>query len=142
MPIYDVKLDPLTGDLPLFTEFITGNEVIRQRLENRFATHLEGWFLDQTVGIPYIDWIGTKPVPIGEISAKFRTEIESTPGVVRVDDFEVNFEPAPQRTTITGIARLSDDPDDALIITITDTDPETGNAIPWAAFFELGTIAP
>lgn len=142
MPDTDIELDILTGDLPIVTRFISGNDLIRQRIQNRLRTFEEDWFLDTTQGIPYIRWIEEKGTTLAEIVATFRTEIELVPGIARVDDLEATFGVDQQRVTVTGTARLSNDPDDVLLITITNTDPETGNAIPWAAFFEVGTIAP
>ena len=98
------------------------------------------WFLDVTVGIDYLGFIANK-TPTEIITEVMRAEILKVPGTANAV-LVGTFDTASQRTTITGTVTLSADPDDAELVTITIVSPETGNAIPWAAFFGIGSIAP
>jgi len=80
----DVLLDPVTWDLPTKPAQGTGIEVIRQRLMIRLRRFLGEWILDETKGLKYMEWTTTKPVPLDEIGADLRREIETTPEVDRI----------------------------------------------------------
>ena len=105
----DIGLDPLTLDLPVFPKHISGVDLIVQRMTIRLQRFLGEWILDTSVGIPYLDFIQTRPVDVAGFGAVIRTEIETTPGVLRVDDFLGVFTIATQTLKFTGIVRLEDD---------------------------------
>ena len=105
----DVGLDPLTFDLPVFPVHISGVDLIVQRMTIRLQRFLGEWILDTTVGIPYLAFIQERPVDVEGITAVLRTEIETTPGVLRVDDFIGVFVIASQTLRFTGLIRLEDD---------------------------------
>lgn len=94
---YDVLLGP-DGDLPTFTTHITGDRLIAQRGRARMATWgpsfnngdpRDGEELeDRTAGLPLLDWLQAKPVPLAEIAALCRAEWEAIPGVVRTEAFK------------------------------------------------------
>ena len=80
----DVLLDPITGDLPAHCVLSSGSEAIRQRVEVRLRTVLGEWFLDQAAGLPWDTWLGSKLTEPSVISARVRTEVANTPGVLAV----------------------------------------------------------
>jgi hypothetical protein len=101
MPI-DVLLDD-TGDLPRYTVMETDPETLTvQRLGMRLRTFLGEWILDQTVGLPFVAWSQKKPTDTSAIALLVRREIETCPGVRRVDGLAVSLETDAQRVTITG----------------------------------------
>lgn len=80
----DLALDE-TGDLPLVPRHITGIPLVLQRIRRRLLVFAGEWVLDTSQGLPYLAWRQTKPAPLDAIAARIRTELEQTPGVVRVD---------------------------------------------------------
>lgn len=82
---YDVQL--IDGDLPAVTQHITGNDLTVQRLTLRLGTFLGEWVLDTSVGLRYVEWLQQTPPRVDEIGADLRREVETTPGVVRVDNW-------------------------------------------------------
>lgn len=101
MITYDVGLDA-DGDLPAFCYAITGIDLVAQRLRLRLGTFLGDWVLDPTKGLPILRWLGTKPPNAAEIGAVVRREIETTPGVLRVEAYASTWDPATMAIAITG----------------------------------------
>lgn len=87
---WDVALDD-DGDLPEQTRHITGDELTLQRVGIRLRTFLGEWILDQFKGLDYLGWTQQKPVLTQEITNLVQAEVQSTPGVDRVEDFEGEF---------------------------------------------------
>ncbi len=77
------------GDLPEFTSLISGVDALAQRLLMRLQTHLGEWFADPTVGLPWRQWAGLRPLPPGLVRARVRAVVESLPGVTAVRDVVV-----------------------------------------------------
>lgn len=87
---FDIGLDK-DGDLPIHPVHITGDDLILQRIRSRLLTFAGEWVLDDTVGMDFIRWRGTKPVPLVEIQGTTRQEIEAVPGVERVTTDEITL---------------------------------------------------
>lgn len=81
----DVFLDPVTGDLPASFRFATPIELILQRARIRLETFLGEWLLDQSKGLPYLEWRRVKQPPLDEVLNLVRREIEDIPGVLRTE---------------------------------------------------------
>lgn len=105
----DIGLDPLTGDLPEIPRYIRGDDLTAQRAGVRLRSFRGEWFLDADVGLPYLEWVGVKPVPLGAIRADLQRTLETTPGVVRVENLVVTFDRASARVTATGAVVTADD---------------------------------
>ncbi len=103
---YDVQL--IDGDLPAVTQHITGNDLTVQRLEIRLATFLGEWLLDTTEGLRYLEWLQQTPPRVDEIGADLRREVETTPGVVRVDNWLGSFDVVSQTLTFTADVVVDD----------------------------------
>lgn len=86
MPV-DIHLDE-AGDLRAFNRLASGSDLVAQRIRMRLRTHLGDWLLDSSKGLPWAEWFATKPSPVDEAEARIRTELVSTPGVIRVSAFE------------------------------------------------------
>ncbi len=96
----DVGLNA-NGDLGAFNRIIVGRDLVLQRIGIRLRTFLGEWILDSRKGLPFLAWIAKKPPDPAAIGAVVRKEIETTPGVLRVDSFTSVFVPATQEITIT-----------------------------------------
>jgi len=92
----DIALDPNTGDLLLLDNGLTlteGLESRRQHLEIRLKTFLEEWFLDTSVGVPYLQRLFTQKNPDTLlVQSVIREQAEKTPGITSITkfDFEIN----------------------------------------------------
>lgn len=75
------------GDLHPITRLGSGIAVVRQRIQIRLNTFLGEWLLDRRVGMPILEWMQQKPPRVEQIGAFIRREIETTPGVLRVEGF-------------------------------------------------------
>ena len=82
----DVYLDPMTGDLPPAFRYASDTELVLQRSRIRLESFLGEWLLDQTKGLPYLDWRKVKQPPLDEIVNLVRREISTVPGVLRTSD--------------------------------------------------------
>lgn len=107
--IYDVGLDPITGDLPVFTRHITGADLVRQRIRARLGTFRGEWILDESDGLPFLEWRASKPLDLEGIRAVVQAEIEDCPGVLRVDDLTVSFNAETQTVALVGRVLVDDD---------------------------------
>jgi len=101
----------LSGDLDLQggqLVLVEGQEEIKQHLEQRLRTFLGEWFLDQSIGIPYFDDILKKNVIVSEVESIFINEIISTPGVVRLLEFDLSLDKGLRRLSVTCLVETID----------------------------------
>jgi len=95
MTIYDIGLDS-THDMTLseadiyFAEEI---DIVKQRLIIRLQFLLEEWFLDNTAGLPYTQFILEQGSSLEDVYEIFRKEIKETEGVENIT--ELNLTPNP-----------------------------------------------
>ena len=61
---------------------------IEQRLRQNLQTFLGEWFLDITIGVPYLQLVYVKGVAAILIESAFKDIITDTPGVVALTQFE------------------------------------------------------
>lgn len=94
----DIALDPNTGDLLLDDNSLSltdGLESRRQHLEIRLKTFRGEWFLDTTVGVPYLQRLFTQKNPDTLlIQSVIRGEAEKTPGITAITKFDSNIDNA------------------------------------------------
>ena len=102
---HDVQLDN-NGDIPIRTAYITGPDLVRQRIKIRLNTWRGEWFLDQRLGLPFLEWKQQKPPDVNVIRALIQREIRTTPGVVGVANLEVSL--VQGRIEITGRIAVED----------------------------------
>jgi len=103
--VHDVQLDN-NGDIPIRTAYITGPDLVRQRIKIRLNTWRGEWFLDQRLGLPFLEWKQQKPPDVNVIRALIQREIRTTPGVVGVANLEVSL--VQGRIEITGRITVED----------------------------------
>lgn len=88
----DLLLNNDTGDLI----FVNGKcpvtqlqaDVVAQRLRITLYTFLGEWFLDQTVGVPYLQQIFTKVQKKSTVDLIFQGLISKDPGVIEILSFK------------------------------------------------------
>lgn len=86
----DVRLTE-DGDLPEYTEHISGLALIEQKIRIRLRTFRGEWMLDTSQGLPFFDWLKQKPIRINEVENRIRAEIAATNGVTSIPDLSVGF---------------------------------------------------
>lgn len=95
----DLKIDysvtPARLAVPIV--LVEGVDAIVQNMRRRIKFFLGEWFLDQRLGIPYIEQVFVAAPDIPMIDALFRKAIRSTPGVAEVPVFRSRFESAERR---------------------------------------------
>lgn len=105
----DAYLDPVTGDLPEISRFVTGIELVEQRIRLRLRRGTGEWFLDpNNVGLPLLDWRQMKPPDVQAIVGRLQTEIREVPGVVTTRNFQGTHDPAARLLTVSGDVIVAD----------------------------------
>ena len=66
----------------------TGNEEIEQRIEQRLSTWAGEWFLNTTLGVPYLSDVFLRSGDVPVVRSLIRQVIVDTPGVQDVRDIE------------------------------------------------------
>lgn len=104
----DIALNTTTKDLDLSNGdlyLIDGNDAIGQHVEQRFKLFLGEWFLDETQGVPYFDYIFQKnPNPVVVDAVLKRTALLS-PGVVELLEWDLNLASAERELSLDFRAR-------------------------------------
>lgn len=129
--VYDVGLDS-TGDLPARTGHITGLTLTRQRVDMRLRTFLGEYIADKSRGLPFFAWMQQKPPQVASIGALLRREIETTPGVARVEEWTGGHDPDTRELTYTCTVKTVDG--DLTLLVAPLGDPGFGN---WNNAFRL-----
>lgn len=84
----DGDLEIKNGDLLL----TSGDEAVRQHLQQRLRTFLGEWFLDLDVGVPYFQDILVKNPNVNQVDGILKQTILTTPGVVELVSFSMSFD--------------------------------------------------
>lgn len=97
MTHFALAIDPITNDL---YKDATGNlatvkdaEAIGQHARQRLKTFEREWYLDTTVGVPWIDQIFKKPYDPVMAEAIVKEEVLDTDGVTGIKDFNISLDP-------------------------------------------------
>ena len=107
----DIRLDPTTNDL-LFDNgdlaMDDGTDSIDQFLRRRMKTFQTEWFLDETVGVPYLDAVFVKNPNPAVIEAVLKKEIIETPGVQALLSFNLSIDNPTRTLSLRFEARTQD----------------------------------
>lgn len=96
----DGDIDVQRGTL-LLTANNSDDEII-QRLRGRLQLFLGEWFLDASIGIPYLQLVYVKGVDPDLVANVFKDEILRTDGIQSITRFEpIEYDPRERRMTIT-----------------------------------------
>lgn len=80
---------------------VNGQDEIRQRALQNLRTFLGEWFLDLSIGVPYIQLIFQKGTPPNLIDALFKSEILLVKGVTGLKKFDpLDLDPATRSLTV------------------------------------------
>jgi hypothetical protein len=100
----DFYVDPTTDDLSLADDGqvlgVTGAERIAQHVRSRLLTRRGEWYLDETVGVPYLEQVFVRNPDLVLIRASVATEILDVPGVARLTQLNLTFTPGSRTLTI------------------------------------------
>ena len=100
--MFDLQLDS-GGDIAVttFDLSLTGSaDQVAQRLRTRLRLFLGEWFLDLDAGVPWFDEILGKHLDLRRTEAILRHEILSTPEVLDIIDFSVEYDPKARALTV------------------------------------------
>ena len=90
----DLKLDTTTHDLVIENYdlvLVDGIDLVRQAIKQRLLLVLEEWFLDDTVGVPWYQYIFQKGVDINRVKSILINTINRTEGVIKITSFELDY---------------------------------------------------
>lgn len=98
----DLKLDA-SGDLAIENGdlvIIDGVDAVAQDIQVRLKFFLGEWYLDTRLGMPYYGKIlGEKP-RLNLLKNIFRKAILTTPGMINIDDFQIDYEGAERKLIV------------------------------------------
>ncbi len=83
-----------------------GNEVL-QHVRTRLLTYQAEWFLDTSVGVPYLQRILIKPANLSATESIIKSEILQTPGVDSLSAFGLEFNKTTRTLNINFTARTT-----------------------------------
>jgi len=72
-------------DLMPYNYFVTGDELIIQRVNIRLRTGRDEWVFDITAGYPLLDWASRRGLPPSTVTLLVKEDLENIPGVLRMD---------------------------------------------------------
>lgn len=108
-----LALDPITGDLALTSvgggqrlALVEGADAVAQRLRARLRLWRGEWFLDGSIGIPFLQILGLKNTRTFA-EATLRRAITTCPGVAGLDSFTLTVG-ADRAMTVAFRARATD----------------------------------
>lgn len=90
----DLKLDTTTHDLIIENYdlvLVDGIDLVRQAIKQRLLLVLEEWFLDDTIGVPWYQYIFQKGADINRVKSILINTISGTKGVIKVTSLELNY---------------------------------------------------
>jgi hypothetical protein len=92
------------GDIAIVNNtasFVEGADEVAQRMTQRLRTFLGEWFLNQEIGVPYLQEVMKKNPNNTIVESVFKREIMDTPGVIGIDSFNISVDNATRVMTLT-----------------------------------------
>jgi len=131
---YDVGLDA-NGDIPVFTRHITGPQLTAQRLGIRLGTILKTWFLDQRVGLPYLEWSDGKATTkkLNAMGSLIRATTLKDSNVTEIQDWTQTFTAEDQAIEFRFVAIIDGVAFESVVLVTQSPFTETGNSLPYVA---------
>jgi hypothetical protein len=99
----DLRIDPSTGDLDITSgdiQVCEGADALRQRLLIKLNTFRGEWFLNTEFGVPYFQEIFIKNPELDVLEAAFKDQIMGTAGVKTLEKFELDYDAATRRLSL------------------------------------------
>ena len=135
--VHDIRLET-DASLPLTFSFITGDDLILQRVAVRLRTFLGEWALDTSRGLPYLAFRAVKPPDLDAIGAVIRGEILGVDGVLRIEDWTASHDLETRCVAFTGTVILESEAEATLTVTPFG---EEGNTSPAVVLVDSSPIA-
>lgn len=91
-----LAVDPRTHDLTFINgslAMVSNSEAIAQRVKQHLRMYAGEWFLDTSVGVPWIEYVFTNPFDQAIAEAIVKDAVLAVPGVVEILSFGANFYP-------------------------------------------------
>lgn len=91
----DLQLDLNTHDLSLVSGdlgLVDTSDAIRQDLKQLYLFFLGEWFLDNTKGVPYYQFILVKNPNLDLVESTLRTVATSCPGILQLNSFSFSYD--------------------------------------------------
>lgn len=82
---------------------INGADKVAQQIKINLLTFLGEWFLDDTLGVPYLEEILVKNPRMASVETILRNHISSVPNVIRIVSFGLGWDRA-KRTLVVEFA--------------------------------------
>ena len=99
----DLKLDINNHDLIIENYdlvLVDGIDLVRQSIKQRLLLVLEEWFLDDTIGVPWYQYIFQKGSDINRVKSILINTISGTDGVIKVTSLELNYNISNRNLTV------------------------------------------
>ena len=90
----DLKLGTKSHDLIIENYdlvLVDGIDLVRQAIKQRLLLVLEEWFLDDTIGVPWHQYIFQKGSDINRVKSILINTISGTEGVIKITSFELDY---------------------------------------------------
>ena len=81
-------------------ETVRGIQLVKQKIRHRLQFHLGEWFLDRSLGFPWIDRVLVKNPNINAVRSAIATVIQNTTGVQSVDLTDFSFDRAARQLSV------------------------------------------
>lgn len=104
----ELAMDPTTGDLVFPPYIVTGADAVVQKIRQRFKFFKGEWFLDQRLGVPFLQSIFIKSPDQIFINAVFSSVLLGTPGVASIASFSSSLDRLFRTLTVDFQATLVD----------------------------------
>lgn len=109
MAITTLKTDPLTGDLALPVQLISGAEAVGQHVRERLQFFLGEWFLDTRQGVPYYRDVLKKNPDRGVVRSVLRRVILSCQDIATLKRLSLSFDDARRELSVDFLAVTVED---------------------------------
>jgi hypothetical protein len=96
----DLKIDTVTRELVLTNGDLVltrDADAIKQAIDMHLRTFRGEWFLDESVGVPYLETVLVKSPDLDVIKSTLRREILAVPGVDSVTLITLNYDRAARK---------------------------------------------
>ena len=107
----DLALSTIDDDILVENDqldIVDGDDAIVQHLKIRLRFFLSEWFLDQRLGIPYLEQILVKNPNLVAVRNIFREAILETPGIATITRFDLQVDAAARKLTVEFTAEKED----------------------------------
>ena len=88
-------------------QLVAGQDAIRQAAECRLRTFREEWFLDTSIGVPWVEQVLGRKVAAAPVRTIVRDELLAIPGVTGLASLSVVFDPSVSSLAVTFVLQTA-----------------------------------